>query len=912
MKLFTALKVHLIKRNEGLQVLTRTTWSKSAVMLLLLLCLCSYVFAQIQVSAIIAPPSCYNGNDASIRLQATGGNSSAPSSRFYTFSINNGPFQANALFSNLSPGNYSVVARDSFNVLSGVSTFLIPNQQQQILSAPSNLVLAEGKTIQANATAYVPNFVVNNNTYKHDLTIWSADANTSTSDNMCTDVFNCANLGVVSSDSIRIAAVDSVKSIAVEIYWNCGIGNFNILLNGIVIGSTGSITASNCNCVVPSSNYPSRVTISSTALRTAWRRDRGNILSIQDVSVSACKVAMKASITYARRPLYRWTPATGVSNPSALNPSLNPNTSRSYKLNYTNVNGCSDSAQIFVQVIPKPRFQLIATPESAANARDGKLEVKMIAGQGPFLFRLNGTTATDSTFRNLVPGYYNVHVIDPMNSRSDTQRILVPAAQSVGVRFVKGDVRCIDANNGWARVQVTGGYPPYRVSWSNNRKKFQIDTLFSGVYRVTVTDSLGFSISDSILIRNHDTIPPFISQQVRSIRVENTSSTCDTYVNLPQPFVADNCKISSIRNDYTGTDNASARYPNGLTWVNWIVRDNSGNESRFTQYIEVVDKTAPVPVPKSLVQINLVGSQAQISVADIDSASYDNCGIAKMDVYPKTFSCFGLGQELVTFVVEDLAGNRDSVIVPVRIAGSGSALTVTAPSNVPGMPNGRFYLGYGAPFIQLNASISAPGTYSYNWLPQVAINNPTVANPQVSPNGSLTYSVTVTNSAGCQSVAYVPVCVVDVATRDCHGNPTGKVNVCHNGCVISVLSSQVAAHLAHGDQLGRCGTIVCKPGGNGDDNNGGGGERMSLTGSDLELFFYPNPFKKTGQITFHSTSEAPISIEIRDALGRVLQEVDGVVPSEGLDLNLDVAAGIYFIHATQAETTRMIKVVKSE
>ncbi|BDD08926.1 hypothetical protein FUAX_13580 [Fulvitalea axinellae] len=51
---------------------------------------------------------------------------------------------------------------------------------------------------------------------------------------------------------------------------------------------------------------------------------------------------------------------------------------------------------------------------------------------------------------------------------------------------------------------------------------------------------------------------------------------CQEEVTVPKPEVSDNCTIVSLVNDFNGTDDASGKYPIGVTTVNWVVTDSEG------------------------------------------------------------------------------------------------------------------------------------------------------------------------------------------------------------------------------------------------------------------------------------------------------------------------------------------------
>lgn len=68
----------------------------------------------------------------------------------------------------------------------------------------------------------------------------------------------------------------------------------------------------------------------------------------------------------------------------------------------------------------------------------------------------------------------------------------------------------------------------------------------------------------------------------------------------------------------------------------------------------------------------------------------------------------------------------------------------------------------------------------------------------VCPTQTTTYTVTMTDAAGCIASRSVTVTVIDACCKD------GKVLLCHNGHTICVAPEAVEAHLAHGATLGGC------------------------------------------------------------------------------------------------------------
>ena len=73
-------------------------------------------------------------------------------------------------------------------------------------------------------------------------------------------------------------------------------------------------------------------------------------------------------------------------------------------------------------------------------------------------------------------------------------------ATSMVLNISSVDETFFGANDGSATASVIGGYPPYSYLWNSNSNLPFIDSLSPGTYYVTVTDSIGCVVSDSVII----------------------------------------------------------------------------------------------------------------------------------------------------------------------------------------------------------------------------------------------------------------------------------------------------------------------------------------------------------------------------------------------------------------------------
>lgn len=96
----------------------------------------------------------------------------------------------------------------------------------------------------------------------------------------------------------------------------------------------------------------------------------------------------------------------------------------------------------------------------------------------------------------------------------------------------------------------------------------------------------------------------------------------------------------------------------------------TGSSEDKTITITVQDTVNPTAVTKNItVQLDASGS-ANITPAQINNGSSDNCSIDTMTLDKTTFDCSNIGANTVTLTVKDINGNADTKTVVVTIEGS--------------------------------------------------------------------------------------------------------------------------------------------------------------------------------------------------------------------------------------------------
>jgi hypothetical protein len=123
-----------------------------------------------------------------------------------------------------------------------------------------------------------------------------------------------------------------------------------------------------------------------------------------------------------------------------------------------------------------------------------------------------------------------------------------------------------------------------------------------------------------------DETPPVITCP-ENIIVNSDIDLCEAWVDVPQPLVFDNCGAQAAINDYTGTTNASAVYPVGITVVWWYVVDIYGNGDSCMMTVTVIDTQAPdITCPDNVTGYSWAsGCEGYVTV--LPATATDNCAV---------------------------------------------------------------------------------------------------------------------------------------------------------------------------------------------------------------------------------------------------------------------------------------------
>lgn len=186
--------------------------------------------------------------------------------------------------------------------------------------------------------------------------------------------------------------------------------------------------------------------------------------------------------------------------------SLAPGT---YVVSVTDANNCGPKTETFT--ITEPPLLVVSlvsqTNVLCFGAATGAISVNTVGGTpnpttldyiyawtGP-----NGFISNNQNLNSIIAGTYNLTVTDNQGC-SKNLTVVITQSSEIIVSFTTTPITCFGANNASITVTISGGNAPYQFQWNNLATTLNQTNLSAGTYTITVTDNVGCSKVQNIII----------------------------------------------------------------------------------------------------------------------------------------------------------------------------------------------------------------------------------------------------------------------------------------------------------------------------------------------------------------------------------------------------------------------------
>lgn len=447
-----------------------------------------------------------NINNGYIKVNMTGGTGS----RLFTWAhtITNSDS-----IRNLSPGTYKLTVTDSKGCV--WSDSIVINQQ----GFPSvNLIKYDAKCRLPNGRLKVS---VSNHASQMSY-IWS---NTNTADSISNLVPGSYSVTANDGYGCNVAATIQLGNIGMDsIRFNifhprCMVNNGRA--KAIAVNALGNVTYNWSNTSTIDSIHPlapgsytvtvsdSLCTHTKSANLVMGTIPKLNLIK-QDASCNINNGTITTNVTQGTPPMsFKWSNNMTPANLFGVD-------SGTFSVVVTDNYGCKDSSAIYVARISGMNISFTTT-KSKCGLANGSIQ-GLVSGGVPGYDLTWNTGDKTAIISNKTAGKYWLSVRD-INNCVHTDTVILEDRKKPLIVETKIQAVCNKAN-GAIKINIQDGTMPFSYQWSNGKTTKDLDSLAVGIYRITVTDSLGCTD-----IKNID-IDPGTPPYLHADSTRSEQSTC--------------------------------------------------------------------------------------------------------------------------------------------------------------------------------------------------------------------------------------------------------------------------------------------------------------------------------------------------------------------------------------------------
>lgn len=447
-------------------------------------------------------------NCAVSTVQLNGGSPSQPVTYAWTGPNNFSSGQQNPSVS--VPGNYTLTVTWTTN---GCTSTAVATVTQNItpptvsIATPSNLN-CNNATVQLNASASSqgPNFTYqwstpNGNIVSGATTLTPVVSAAGTYNLLITNTAN----GCTATGSTTVSQTPAVTASASATHVSCN-GGANGTATATGGGGAGNLTYAWSNGAttamisnLPAGTYTVTVTDSENCTATATTTVTQPAVLLANASATGETANGANDGTATAAPTGGTSPYTYLWSNGATTASISNLAPGNYTVTVTDANNCTAVQTVTVNSFNCNLTATIASTNVTCNGLDnGTATVTVNGAADPVIYTWsNGanTPAVDS----LAPGAYSVSILDG-NDCPASLSVSITEPPVLSANATATAESALNANDGTATAQPSGGTSPYTYLWSNGGMTATITGLAPGSYTVTVTDANNCTASQTVIV----------------------------------------------------------------------------------------------------------------------------------------------------------------------------------------------------------------------------------------------------------------------------------------------------------------------------------------------------------------------------------------------------------------------------
>ena len=173
-----------------------------------------------------------------------------------------------------------------------------------------------------------------------------------------------------------------------------------------------------------------------------------------------------------------------------------------YFYSIIDTNGCTFLDSLIISEPDSIIYSINQSNSTTCSSNDGAIITSVNGGTLPYSFLWN-TNDTTASIDSLSAGNYYLSFNDANGCGFNDSVILTQPSNGLSINLISSNyngygVSCPSAFNGFINTSISGGLGSVSFLWSTSDTTNSISNLFAGTYSLTVTDSTGCSLTDSV------------------------------------------------------------------------------------------------------------------------------------------------------------------------------------------------------------------------------------------------------------------------------------------------------------------------------------------------------------------------------------------------------------------------------
>ncbi len=262
-----------------------------------------------------------------------------------------------------------------------------------------------------------------------------------------------------------------------------------------------------------------------------------------------------------------YTEDWGTNNPNALS-------AGTYSYTVTDGNSCVYTNSLTITEPNELSSTITPTDLTSCLILNGTIDLSVSGGTSPYYYLWNNNDTTED-LSNLSAGNYSVTITDENGCSTTNNTTINQPSNGLAISLISPtyngyEISCYGGSNGSITTTAVGGLGNLSFVWSNGDSTQNLSNLIAGAYSVTMTDSIGCSLFDNIILNEPSEITSIYSTTDVLCNGDSSGSATVTIAGGIPTYILEweGNAIPNVGLFYTGNIVPEGVYPYSVTDLN--------------------------------------------------------------------------------------------------------------------------------------------------------------------------------------------------------------------------------------------------------------------------------------------------------------------------------------------------------